>query len=153
MKMVKKISVLTSALVLAAGFGVAQAADAPQLKVAVVNVQQVLQQSPRVADLSKKLENQFKARQTKIGDGQKALQDAMDKLIECIQDPQSSVRSSACKALGTFANFNTLSKSIQFAQILCRWWFWWRSALFAVHILFAENELWSVPSGNPAAVE
>ena len=58
------------------------AADAsmmPQLKVAVVNVQQVLQQSPRVAELSKKLENQFKTRQAKIGDEQKTLQDALDK--------------------------------------------------------------------------
>ena len=49
------------------------------IKVAVVNVQQVLQQSPRVAELSKKLESEFKDRQTKIGDEQKALQDELDK--------------------------------------------------------------------------
>ena len=77
MKIAKKISILTGALVLAAGLNSAFAVDT--MKVAVVNVQQVLQQSPRVADLSKKLENQFKARQTKIGDEQKSLQDAMDK--------------------------------------------------------------------------
>lgn len=81
MKIVKKLGIMVSALLLAAGVGVCQAADAtaPQLKVAVVNVQQVLQQSPRVAELSKKLEGEFKARQTKIGDEQKALQDQLDK--------------------------------------------------------------------------
>lgn len=61
--------------------GISQAADPsslPQIKVAIVNVQQVLQQSPRVVTLSKQLENQFKARQTKIGDEQKSLQDELD---------------------------------------------------------------------------
>lgn len=77
MKIVKKLGLVASALLLAAG--VAQAADASaQMKVAVVNVQQVLQQSPRVASLSKKLEGDFKSRQTKINDDQKALQDALD---------------------------------------------------------------------------
>jgi outer membrane protein len=81
MKIVKKFGVIAGALLIAAGVSVAQAADttAPELKVAVVNVQQVLQQSPRVAQLSKKLEGEFKDRQTKIGDEQKALQDSMDK--------------------------------------------------------------------------
>lgn len=83
MKIVKKIGILVSALLLVGSVGVCQAADAagqaPQIKVAVVNVQQVLQQSPRVAELSKKLEAQFKARQTKINDEQKALQDELDK--------------------------------------------------------------------------
>lgn len=65
-------------LLLMSGISVSQAADAT-IKVAVVNVQQVLQQSPRVADYSKKLESQFKARQTKIGDEQKVLQDALEK--------------------------------------------------------------------------
>lgn len=81
--MMKKIGILVGTLVLASGVQVCQAADdaaAPaQIKVAVVNVQQVLQQSPRVADLSKKLEGEFKARQAKINDEQKALQDMMDK--------------------------------------------------------------------------
>lgn len=77
MKSVKKISILVGALLLTAGIG-AQAADA-QIKIATVNVQQVLQQSPRVADLSKKLEGEFKNRQAKIGDEQKALQDELDK--------------------------------------------------------------------------
>ena len=76
MKIVKKLGFVT-ALILAAGIQVAQAQD-QNIKVGIVNVQQVLQQSPRVAALSKKLESQFKDRQTKIGDEQKALQDELD---------------------------------------------------------------------------
>lgn len=84
MKIVKKFGILLSALLLAAGaVEVCQAADAvstpAQIKIAVVNVQQVLQQSPRVADVSKKLEGEFKNRQAKIGEEQKTLQDMMDK--------------------------------------------------------------------------
>lgn len=78
MKMVKKISLVIGALLLVTGIEVCQAAEAA-IKVAVVNVQQVLQQSPRVAELSKKLEGQFKSRQTAINDEQKALQDEIDK--------------------------------------------------------------------------
>lgn len=85
MKIVKKFGILVGALLLVAGVEVCQAADATaaagaaQIKVAVVNVQQVLQQSPRVAEVSKKLEGEFKNRQAKIGDEQKSLQDMMDK--------------------------------------------------------------------------
>jgi outer membrane protein len=83
MKMIKKVGMLIGALFLATSVNAATTttttAASDQIKVAVVNVQQVLQQSPRVAELSKKLEGQFKARQTKIGDEQKALQDTMDK--------------------------------------------------------------------------
>lgn len=78
MKIVKKIGVIVGVVLLAAGVQVAQAAN--EFKVAVVNVQQVLQQSPRVAELSKKLESQFKDRQAKINDQQKSLQDELDKL-------------------------------------------------------------------------
>lgn len=81
MKMAGKIGTLVSALLIAGGVNVCQAADAStaQIKVAVVNVQQILQQSPRVADLSKKLEGQFKGRQATINDEQKTLQDELDK--------------------------------------------------------------------------
>lgn len=83
MKIAQKFSMLVGAILLATGVGVCQAADTttttPQVKVAIVNVQQVLQQSPRVIALSKKLEGDFKDRQTKIGDEQKALQDELDK--------------------------------------------------------------------------
>lgn len=76
MKIVKKVSMLASALILAASMNVAMA-ETP--KVAIVNVQQVLQQSPRVTALSKKLEDQFKDRQTKLNDDQQALQAELDK--------------------------------------------------------------------------
>ncbi len=84
MKIVQKFGMLVSALLVTAGMSVAAYADdanttaAPQIKVAIVNVQQVLQQSPRVQALSKKLENDFKDRQAKIADEQKALQDKLD---------------------------------------------------------------------------
>src|SRR3990167_1553279 len=58
MSIVKKVGVLVSALLLTAGIEAAQAADMP--RIAVVNVQQVLQQSTRVAEVSKKLEGKFK---------------------------------------------------------------------------------------------
>ena len=81
MKIIKKVSMLASMLLVAAGMNVAIAADAAPAapKVAIVNVQQVLQQSPRVTALSKKLEDQFKDRQTKLNDDQKTLQDELDK--------------------------------------------------------------------------
>lgn len=47
--------------------------------IAVVNVQQVFQQSPRIAELNKKLQNQFKARQDKLIAAQKTLQEELDK--------------------------------------------------------------------------
>ena len=78
MKIVKKVSILASVLLVAAGMNVAMAADVAP-KVAIVNVQQVLQQSPRVTALSKKLEDQFKDRQTKLNDDQQALQVELDK--------------------------------------------------------------------------
>ncbi len=83
MKIVKKIAMLVGVLFVATS-GIcladtaAPAAASSQIKVAVVNVQQVLQQSPRVAALSKKLEGDFKPRQTKINDEQKSLQDQLD---------------------------------------------------------------------------
>lgn len=46
--------------------------------VAVVNIQEIFQQSPRIADLNKKLQNQFKPRQDKLVAAQKSLQDELD---------------------------------------------------------------------------
>ncbi len=81
MKIVKKVSMLATALIVAAGMNVAMAADATATgpKVAIVNVQQVLQQSPRVTALSKKLEDQFKSRQTTLNNDQQSLQAELDK--------------------------------------------------------------------------
>jgi outer membrane protein len=82
MNIVKKFGILAAALLVGAGLEVCQAdqpSASPDLKIATVNVQQVLQQSQRVADLSKKLEDEFKSRQAKLGDQQKALQEELDK--------------------------------------------------------------------------
>jgi outer membrane protein len=75
-KIVKKGLALSCATLLLSGMGNVFAAD---FKVAMVNVQQVLQQSPRVAALGKKLEAEFKDRQDKIGNEQKTFQDELDK--------------------------------------------------------------------------
>lgn len=77
MKLVKKMGLALGVAMAAVSMQPAFAVDAA-MKVAVVNVQQVLQQSPRVAALSKKLESDFKARQTKIAGKQKALQDELE---------------------------------------------------------------------------
>lgn len=75
MKIVKKVSLFVGAVALATGMTVCQA---DEMKVAVVNVQQVLQQSPRVAAMSKKLESQFKDRQTTINNEQTTWQNQLD---------------------------------------------------------------------------
>jgi outer membrane protein len=82
MKMMKNISILTGAFVMALSLNSSFAADEPakQMKVAIVNVQEVLQKSPRVTALSKKLESEFKSRQTKINDEQKSYQDSLEKI-------------------------------------------------------------------------
>lgn len=97
MSIVKKISIAFGALLLVSGISVAQAQDG--LSVAVVNVQQVLQQSPRVANLSKKLEAQFKDRQAKITDMQKSLQDEMDKFKKEGPTMSASARDSMQKKI------------------------------------------------------
>ena len=83
MKMLKKVAVLAGVLMLS-GVGMTHAAQTAAampsgIKVAIVNVQELLQKSPRVASLSKKLEAQFKSRQDTIGAEQKSLQDELDK--------------------------------------------------------------------------
>lgn len=76
----KKVLALVSSALLIGGTSV-YAADAPLglSNIAVVNVQQVLQQSPKIADINKKLQDQFKDRQQKLLAQQKALQDESDK--------------------------------------------------------------------------
>lgn len=57
----------------------AYAADAPAPTIAVVNVQQLFQSSPKIADLNKQLQAKFKPRQDKLIASQKSLQDELDK--------------------------------------------------------------------------
>ena len=47
--------------------------------IAIVNVQQIFQQSPKIANLNKQLQSQFKGRQDKLLAQQKTLQDEVDK--------------------------------------------------------------------------
>ena len=80
MNMVMKRLVLASALCLT-GLGVTPviASEMTTQSVATVNLQQVLQQSPRIAAMGKQLEADFKVRQAQLGSDQKALQTELDK--------------------------------------------------------------------------
>lgn len=74
--MKKVLALLSSVLLLGSAQVYAQDATA---NIAVVNVQQVFQQSPKIAELNKKLQSQFKPRQDKLVAAQKNLQDELDK--------------------------------------------------------------------------
>jgi len=76
----KKVLALVGSFLLLSGshvFAAATSSSAPNI--AVVNVQQVFQQSPKIAELNKKLQSQFKPRQDKLVAAQKSLQDELDK--------------------------------------------------------------------------
>lgn len=82
----KKVLALLSSVLLIAGTQAYAAeetgtttASGDSLKIAVVNVQQVLTQSSKVAAANTKLQDQFKPRQEKLTAQQKNLQDEMDK--------------------------------------------------------------------------
>lgn len=78
----KKALALISSILLLSGSAFAATAPATsstQPVIAVVNVQQVFQQSPKIADLNKKLQGEFKGRQDKLIAQQKSLQDEVDK--------------------------------------------------------------------------
>lgn len=75
----KKVLAVVSALLVMGATQVyaADAVAAPTL--AVVNVQQLFQSSPKIADLNKQLQAKFKPRQEKLMSAQKSLQDEMEK--------------------------------------------------------------------------
>ena len=78
----KKCLAIVSSLLLLIGGAQAYAADkssSNQPVIAIVNVQQIFQQSPKITDLNKKLQSEFKGRQEKLIAAQKSLQDEMDK--------------------------------------------------------------------------
>lgn len=76
----KKVVTLLGSILLVSGVQSFAADASMQSSIAVVNVQQVFQQSPKIAALNKKLQEQFKTRQEKLVASQKKLQDEMDKL-------------------------------------------------------------------------
>lgn len=75
----KKVLALVSSMLLVSGTQAFAAQEVTTGNIAVVNVQQVFQQSPKIAELSKKLQTQFKVRQEKLVASQKSLQDELDK--------------------------------------------------------------------------
>jgi outer membrane protein len=77
----KKLLLVIASAALIGSASVMAATDttANQPNIAVVNVQQLFQQSPRIAELNKKLQNQFKGRQDDLSSAQKSLQEEVDK--------------------------------------------------------------------------
>lgn len=75
----KKLLAIFSSILLVGVAAEAYAADAALPTIAVVNVQQLFQQSPKISDLNKQLQNKFKPRQEKLLSAQKALQAEVDK--------------------------------------------------------------------------
>ncbi len=87
----KVLTFVGSIFLLILGMQAYAVADTAQpLSIAVVNVQQVLQQSPKIAELNKKLQSQFKPRQEKLDAAQKALQDELDTFKKQAQSPAMS---------------------------------------------------------------
>lgn len=77
--MKKVLAIVSSVLLISGTQAYAAPATAGAPVIAVVNVQQIFQQSPKIADLNKKLQAQFKGRQEKLIAAQKSLQDELDK--------------------------------------------------------------------------
>lgn len=77
--MKKVLAIVSSVLLISASQAYAAPAATTAPVIAVVNVQQIFQQSPKIADLNKKLQSQFKGRQEKLIAAQKSLQDEIDK--------------------------------------------------------------------------
>ncbi len=77
--MKKIVPVIGSVLLLSAVCAFAADASSEKSTVAVVNVQQLFQESPKIAALNKKLQATFKGRQDKLLAAQKSLQDELEK--------------------------------------------------------------------------
>ena len=78
--MKKTLAVISSLLLMSATqVYAADAVAGTQPVMAVVNVQQLFQSSPKIADLNKQLQGKFKPRQEKLVSAQKSLQDEVEK--------------------------------------------------------------------------
>ncbi len=77
----KKVLAIVSSVLLIGGTAAyaADKASATQPVIAVVNVQQIFLQSPKIASLNKKLQTDFKGRQEKLVAAQKSWQGEVDK--------------------------------------------------------------------------
>ncbi len=78
--MKKVLAIFSSFLLMGAMASHAYAANQPaQLSIAVVNVQQLFQQSPKIASLNKQLQSKFNSRRDNLVAQQKSLQAELDK--------------------------------------------------------------------------
>ena len=74
------LSIITAATFLTAGSALAEPAAGANLKIGVIDVQQILQKSPQISVINSQLTKDFKPRQDKIVAAQKDLQAEVDKL-------------------------------------------------------------------------
>lgn len=110
----KKALALISSVLLISGtqaFAATTATPAAQPTIAVVNVQQVFQQSPKIAELNKKLQSEFKGRQEKLIASQKSLQDEVDKFKK--ESPTMSQKDQASMQKKINDDQSTLAKEAQ----------------------------------------
>ncbi|MCE3237969.1 MAG: skp [Gammaproteobacteria bacterium] len=75
----RKILAVASSMLLISGTQVYAAEATQQPAIAVVNVQQLFQKSPKIAALNKQLQSKFKPRQDKLIAAQKSLQEEVEK--------------------------------------------------------------------------
>lgn len=114
----KKVLAVVSSVLLA---GSVQAYAAPTTTpvIAVVNVQQIFQQSPKIADLNKKLQTEFKGRQEKLIASQKSLQEELDSFKK--DSPTMSKADKDAKQKKIVDDQNNLSKDAnEFQQDLSK---------------------------------
>ena len=104
----KKTLAFVSSVFLISSLAVSYAADTTAAStstslgsIAIVNVQQILQQSPKIASINKNLQDEFKDRQQKLLAQQKALQDEADKFKQESPTMSSKDKEAMQKKLNT----------------------------------------------------
>lgn len=104
----KKLLAVVSSVLLIGGAQAYAAPSTTQPVIAVVNVQQIFQQSPKIADLNKKLQDEFKSRQEKLIAAQKSLQEELDSFKK--DSPTMSKSDKDAKQKKIVDDQNSLSK-------------------------------------------
>ncbi len=116
--MLKVLRVVVPALLLTAVSVPAFAADAPTgapaPKIGIFDMQQMMQTSPLVEQLNKKLQDQFKPRQDKIQAAQKSLGDEINKLNDTNSKLTNEERTKLKdKIISDRSAYETMAKSYQ----------------------------------------
>lgn len=106
----KALAVASSLLLMSATqvYAADAVASPSQPMMAVVNVQQLFQSSPKIADLNKQLQAKFKPRQEKLMSAQKSLQDAMEKFKK--ESPTMSAKDKDAMQKKIASDQSTLAK-------------------------------------------